>query len=123
MKALSERNDSPETASRPFDKDRDGFVLGEGGAAFVLEEMEHALNRGCKYIRRIVGGGLSADAHHITAPHPDGHGATKVMENALEDAHMQPEEIDYINVHGTSTPTWRHQRDKSRKKSIWRSCL
>ncbi len=104
MKALSERNDSPETASRPFDKDRDGFVLGEGGAALILEDMEHALNRGANIYAELVGGGLSADAHHITAPHPDGHGATKVMLNALEDANMQPEEIDYINVHGTATP-------------------
>jgi len=104
MKALSERNDSPETASRPFDKDRDGFVLGEGGAALILEDMEHALNRGANIYAELVGGGLSADAHHITAPHPDGHGATKVMLNALEDANMQPDEIDYINVHGTATP-------------------
>ncbi len=104
MKALSERNDSPETASRPFDKDRDGFVLGEGGAALILEDMEHALNRGANIYAELVDGGLSADAHHITAPHPDGHGATKVMLNALEDANMQPEEIDYINVHGTATP-------------------
>ena len=104
LKALSERNDSPETASRPFDKDRDGFVLGEGGAAIILEELEHAQKRGANIYAELVGGGLSADAHHITAPHPDGHGATLVMKNALEDAQMQPEEIDYINVHGTSTP-------------------
>jgi len=104
LKALSERNDSPETASRPFDKDRDGFVLGEGGAALILEELEHAQNRGAYIYAELVGGGLSADAYHITAPHPDGIGATLVMKNALEDANMQPEEIDYINVHGTSTP-------------------
>ena len=104
LKALSERNDSPETASRPFDKDRDGFVLGEGGAALILEELEHAQKRGAYIYAELVGGGLSADAHHITAPHPDGHGATTVMKNALEDAQMQPEDIDYINVHGTSTP-------------------
>lgn len=104
LKALSERNDSPATASRPFDKDRDGFVLGEGGAALILEELEHAQARGAHIYAELVGGGLSADAHHITAPHPDGHGATLVMKNALLDAEMQPEEIDYINVHGTSTP-------------------
>lgn len=104
LKALSERNDSPETASRPFDKDRNGFVLGEGGAALILEELEHAQNRGAHIYAELVGGGLSADAHHITAPHPEGLGATLVMKNALEDANMQPEEIDYINVHGTSTP-------------------
>jgi 3-oxoacyl-[acyl-carrier-protein] synthase II len=104
LKALSERNDSPETASRPFDKDRNGFVLGEGSGALILEELEYAQNRGAHIYAELVGGGLSADAHHITAPHPEGRGASLVMRNALEDADMQPEEIDYINVHGTSTP-------------------
>jgi len=104
LKALSERNDSPETASRPFDKDRDGFVLGEGGGAIILEELEHALKRGAKIYAELVGGGLSADAYHMTAPHPDGLGAQYVMEDALEDAYIKPEDIDYINVHGTSTP-------------------
>ena len=104
MKALSERNDSPETASRPFDLDRDGFVLGEGGGALVLESLEHALARGAKIYAEVAGCGLSADAYHMTAPHPDGLGASKVMQYALEDAGMHPNEIDYINVHGTSTP-------------------
>lgn len=104
MKALSERNDTPETASRPFDKDRDGFVLGEGAGAIILEEYEHAKARGAKIYAVIAGGGLSADAYHITAPHPEGLGAKNVMINALDDAQMRPEEIDYINVHGTSTP-------------------
>ncbi|ELR72338.1 3-oxoacyl-[acyl-carrier-protein] synthase, KASII [Fulvivirga imtechensis AK7] len=104
MKALSERNDSPETASRPFDKDRDGFVLGEGASALILEEYEHAKARGAKIYAEIIGGGMSADAHHITAPHPEGLGATNVMLNALADAKIKPEEVDYINVHGTSTP-------------------
>ncbi|NVK84570.1 MAG: beta-ketoacyl-ACP synthase II [Cytophagia bacterium] len=104
MKALSERNDSPETASRPFDKDREGFVLGEGSGALILEEYEHAKARGAKIYAELVGGGMSADAYHITAPHPEGLGAERVMINALEDAQMKPEEIDYINVHGTSTP-------------------
>ncbi|HLG02443.1 MAG TPA: beta-ketoacyl-ACP synthase II [Bacteroidia bacterium] len=102
--AMSTRNDSPETASRPYDNDRDGFVLGEGGAAIILEELEHALARGAKIYAEIAGGGLSADAYHITAPHPEGLGAALVMQNALEDAEMQPDEIDYINTHGTSTP-------------------
>ncbi len=104
MRALSERNDSPQTASRPFDKDRDGFVIGEGAGAIVLEEMEHALARGAKIYCELAGGGLSADAHHLTAPHPEGLGAVLVMENTLEDAEMKATDIDYINVHGTSTP-------------------
>jgi 3-oxoacyl-[acyl-carrier-protein] synthase II len=104
MKALSERNDDPQTASRPFDLNRDGFVLGEGSGALILEDLDHALARGAKIYAEIVGCGLSADAYHMTAPHPDGLGATNVMKNALEDAGMKPEDIDYINVHGTSTP-------------------
>lgn len=104
MKALSQRNDSPETASRPFDLERDGFVLGEGSGALIVEELEHALARGAKIYAEIVGGGMSADAHHITAPHPEGLGAKNVMRSALEDANLDPSEIDYINVHGTSTP-------------------
>lgn len=104
MKALSERNDSPQTASRPFDLDRDGFVMGEGAGCVVLEELEHAKRRGANIIAEVAGGGMSADAHHLTAPHPEGLGAYNVMKNALEDADMTPEDIDYINVHGTSTP-------------------
>lgn len=104
MKALSERNSDPKTASRPFDKDRDGFVLGEGGAAIVVEELEHAKRRGATIYAEVVGGGMSADAYHLTAPHPEGLGVINVMKNALEDANMVPSDIDYINVHGTSTP-------------------
>jgi 3-oxoacyl-[acyl-carrier-protein] synthase II len=104
MNALSTRNDSPETASRPFSKSRDGFVIGEGSSALILEELEHAKARGAKIYAEIVGTGLSADAYHLTASHPEGLGAKLVMKNALEDAEMKPEEIDYINVHGTSTP-------------------
>ncbi len=104
LQALSTRNDSPETASRPFDLDREGFVLGEGAGSIILEDYEHAKKRGAKIYCEMVGGGLSADAHHITAPHPEGLGAINVMRNALEDAEMKPSDIDYINVHGTSTP-------------------
>lgn len=104
MNALSTRNDSPQTASRPFSQSRDGFVIGEGAACLILEEMEHALARGAKIYAEVAGAGLSADAHHLTASHPEGLGAKLVMLNALEDAEMKPEEIDYINVHGTSTP-------------------
>ena len=104
LHALSTRNDSPETASRPFDKDRDGFVLGEGGGCLILEEYEHAKKRGAKIYAELVGGGLSADAHHMTAPHPEGIGAIKVMENCLKDAGVDLSKIDTINMHGTSTP-------------------
>jgi len=104
MHALSTRNDSPQTASRPFDKDREGFVLGEGAGALILEEYEHAVARGANIYAEIVGGAMTADAHHITAPHPDGIGATNVMRLAIEDANMKPEDVDYVNVHGTSTP-------------------
>jgi 3-oxoacyl-[acyl-carrier-protein] synthase II len=104
LKALSENNSSPETASRPYDKDRDGFVLGEGAGALILEEYEHAKRRGAKIYAEIIGGGMSSDAYHITAPHPEGAGITKVMEYALEEAGIKPEQVDYINTHGTSTP-------------------
>lgn len=116
MKALSPRNDDPATASRPFDKDRDGFVLGEGAGGFVLESLEHAQARGANIIAEIVGAGMTADAHHITAPHPEGIGATQVMIDALADAKMNPDEIDYINVHGTSTPLGDIAESKAIKK-------
>lgn len=103
-RALSERNDSPQTASRPYDKDRDGFVLGEGAGALILEEYEHAKERGAKIYAELIGGGMSSDAYHITAPHPDGLGAFLAMQDALDDAGIAPTEIDYINTHGTSTP-------------------
>jgi 3-oxoacyl-[acyl-carrier-protein] synthase II len=104
LKALSERNDSPETASRPYDKDRDGFVLGEGAGALILEEYEHAKKRGAKIYAEVIGGGMSSDAYHITAPHPEGAGIIQVMYNALEDAGITANDVDYINTHGTSTP-------------------
>ena len=104
MKAMSERNDDPKTASRPYDKDRDGFVLGEGAGAVVLESLDHAVARGAKIYCELAGGGLTADAYHLTAPHPEGLGVIRVMEFAMEDAGMKPDEIDYVNTHGTSTP-------------------
>ncbi len=104
LKALSERNDSPETASRPYDADRDGFVLGEGAGGLILEEYEHAKARGAKIYAEILGGGMSADAYHITAPHPEGAGITRVMKESLDEAGISPGQVDYINTHGTSTP-------------------
>lgn len=104
LRAMSERNDDPATGSRPYDKDRDGFVLGDGGAALILEEYEHAVARGAKIYCEIIGGGFSSDAYHITAPHPEGEGAYLSMVDALDDAGIKPEEVDYINTHGTSTP-------------------
>ncbi|MBL1279923.1 MAG: beta-ketoacyl-ACP synthase II [Fluviicola sp.] len=104
LRALSTSNDSPETASRPFDKDRNGFVLGEGSGALIFEEYEHAMKRGAKVYAEVIGGGMSGDAYHMTAPHPEGLGARNTMLAALEDAEIDPSEIDYVNVHGTSTP-------------------
>ena len=104
MHALSTRNESPETASRPFDATRDGFVLGEGAGALILEEYEHAKARGAKIYAEVIGGGLSSDAYHMTAPHPDGNGVVRVMENCLRNAGIKPEDVDAINTHGTSTP-------------------
>ena len=116
IKALSLKNDEPSKASRPFDRDRDGFVLGEGAGILVLEELEHALKRGAKIYAEMIGGGMSADAHHITAPHPDGLGAYYVMSNALEDAQINHDEVDYINVHGTATPLGDIAESKAIKK-------
>ena len=104
LRALSTRNDSPQSASRPFDVDRDGFVLGEGSGALILEEYEHAINRGATIYAEIIGSGMSADAYHMTAPHPDGLGAMNTMLSALDDANITPADVDYVNVHGTSTP-------------------
>ncbi len=104
MHAISVRNDDPKTASRPFDRDRDGFVLGEGSGTVIFEELEHALKRGAKIYAEVIGGGMSADAYHMTSPHPDGLGAINVMKYTLEDAGLKPEDVDHINTHGTSTP-------------------
>jgi 3-oxoacyl-[acyl-carrier-protein] synthase II len=104
LRALSTRNDSPQTASRPFDVDRDGFVLGEGSGALILEEYEHAVKRGANIYAEVIGSGMSADAYHMTAPHPEGLGAMNTMLSALDDANITPADVDYVNVHGTSTP-------------------
>jgi len=114
VQALSKRNDDPKTASRPFDLDRDGFVLGEGGGCLILEELEHAISRGAKIYAEVAGAGLSSDAYHMTAPHPDGEGAISVMKNCLNDANIDPSKIDAINMHGTSTPLG----DKAEAKAI-----
>ena len=118
MHALSTRNDDPATASRPFDKDRDGFVLGEGAGALILEEYEHAKARGAKIYAELIGGGLSADAHHMTAPHPEGLGAKAVMLNCLKNANLAPTDVDAINMHGTSTPQETLLNQKRFRKSL-----
>jgi len=122
LKALSTRNDSPETASRPFDLDRDGFVLGEGSGALILEEYNHAINRGAKIYAEVIGGGMSGDAYHMTAPHPEGLGAKNTMISALEDAEINPSDVDYVNVHGTSTPLG-DIAGKSHSASFRRACI
>jgi len=116
MQAMSTDNDNYKTASRPFDANRDGFVMGEGGAGLILEELEHAKKRGAKIYAELIGGGMSADAHHLTAPHPEGEGARLVMANALRDAKIAPEEVDYVNVHGTATPLGDISETKAIKK-------
>jgi 3-oxoacyl-[acyl-carrier-protein] synthase II len=116
MQALSTNNDNYRTASRPFDVNRDGFVIGEGGAGLILEELEHAKKRGAKIYAELIGGGLSADAYHLTAPHPEGEGARLVMTNALRDAKIAPEDVDYVNVHGTATPLGDISETKAIKK-------
>ena len=116
MQALSTNNENYKTASRPFDVSRDGFVIGEGGAGLILEELEHAKKRGAKIYAELIGGGLSADAHHLTAPHPEGEGAALVMKNAIRDARIAPEEVDYVNVHGTATPLGDISETKAIKK-------
>jgi len=116
MQAMSTDNDNYKTASRPFDANRDGFVMGEGGAGLILEELEHAKKRGAKIYAELIGGGMSADAHHLTAPHPEGEGARLVMTNALRDAKIAPEEVDYVNVHGTATPLGDISETKAIKK-------
>jgi 3-oxoacyl-[acyl-carrier-protein] synthase II len=116
MQALSTNNENYKTASRPFDVSRDGFVIGEGGAGLIIEELEHAKKRGAKIYAELIGGGLSADAHHLTAPHPEGEGAALVMKNAIRDAKIAPEEVDYVNVHGTATPLGDISETKAIKK-------
>jgi 3-oxoacyl-[acyl-carrier-protein] synthase II len=118
LHALSTRNDDPATASRPYDKDRDGFVIGEGGAGLVLEELEHAKKRGATIYCEMIGSGMSADAYHMTAPHPEGFGAYNVMVNALKDASLAPEAVDYVNTHGTSTPIGDPQELKAIQKAF-----